>query len=392
MTAGESSTAKSVGQAKARYILIGGFLGAGKTTAIGRLAQQLTGQGLRVGLITNDQGRNLVDTAMLRSQGFATEEIPGGCFCCRFDSLVEALQKLAAGLRPQVFVAEPVGSCTDLVATVTYPLRRLYGDEYAVAPVSVLLDPIRAERVLGLTKGGSFSEKVLYIYHKQIEEADLVVIGKCDLVDEGRLDALRQVVKARYPGKEILTVSARNGTNLDEWFARITRTHPGGGTVMDVDYQVYGEGEALLGWLNGTARISAQTPVDAGEFLGHLAREIQQRLNARQAEVAHLKMTLSPDASALGELAVVNLVRNDFVPELSYRLDEPVRSGRLIVNLRAEAAPELLDRTVREGLGATVARFADLTVTVDHLESFRPGQPNPTHGRGERDTEQGTTS
>jgi G3E family GTPase len=43
-----------------------------------------------VGLITNDQGSNLVDTAMLRSQRFATEEIPGDCFCCRFDSLVEA--------------------------------------------------------------------------------------------------------------------------------------------------------------------------------------------------------------------------------------------------------------------------------------------------------------
>ena len=78
------------GTGPARFIMIGGFLGAGKTMAVGRLAARLTEQGLRVGLITNDQGRNLVDTAMLRSQRFATEEIPGGCFCCRFDSLVEA--------------------------------------------------------------------------------------------------------------------------------------------------------------------------------------------------------------------------------------------------------------------------------------------------------------
>src|SRR5678809_1652312 len=105
---------------RARYIMIGGFLGAGKTTAVGRLARVLTDKGLRVGLITNDQGRNLVDTAMLRSQGFATEEIPGGCFCCRFNSLVEAAQKLSDATRPDVFIAEPVGSCTDLVATVTY--------------------------------------------------------------------------------------------------------------------------------------------------------------------------------------------------------------------------------------------------------------------------------
>src|SRR5687767_8615072 len=79
---------------KPRYIMIGGFLGAGKTTAVGKLAEHLTKQGLRVGLITNDQGQNLVDTAMLRAKGFATEEIPGGCFCCRFNSLVEASRKL----------------------------------------------------------------------------------------------------------------------------------------------------------------------------------------------------------------------------------------------------------------------------------------------------------
>src|SRR5947207_3407813 len=96
---------------KTRYIMIGGFLGAGKTTAIAGLAQRLSRQGQRVGLITNDQGSGLVDTAMLRSRGFATEEIPGGCFCCRFNSLLDAARRLTAQSKPDVFIAEPVGSC-----------------------------------------------------------------------------------------------------------------------------------------------------------------------------------------------------------------------------------------------------------------------------------------
>ena len=50
-----------------RYYMIGGFLGAGKTTAVAELAAHLTKKGRRFGLITNDQGRELVDTAMLRS-------------------------------------------------------------------------------------------------------------------------------------------------------------------------------------------------------------------------------------------------------------------------------------------------------------------------------------
>jgi len=363
---------------KARYIMIGGFLGAGKTTAVGKLAKRLSDQGLRVGLITNDQGRNLVDTTMLRSQGFATEEIPGGCFCCRFNSLMDAAQKLTQQSRPQVFIAEPVGSCTDLVATVTYPLRRLYGENFTVAPVTVLVDPIRAQRVFGPEQGGNFSEKVVYIYNKQLEEANLIVISKCDLLDEVRLESLRGAIAAKFPGKEILAVSAREGTNLDEWFGKITSEEQAGGRAMEVDYAVYADGEALLGWLNCTVQLAAKTAFDGDAFLSELAAEVQKRLSAIEAEVAHLKMALSPDAG-LGEIGVVNLVRNDFVPELSMRLEEPIESGQLIINLRAEAAPDVLGTAVREGLAAAAARFATLKATLDHLEHFRPGKPMPTH-------------
>ncbi len=126
MPYGMKQAAKTSPGPKARYIMIGGFLGAGKTTVLGRLAKHLAGRGLRVGLITNDQGRNLVDTAMLRAQGFATEEISGGCFCCRFNSLVDAVARLTEQSRPDVFIAEPVGSCTDLAATVAYPSQSIW--------------------------------------------------------------------------------------------------------------------------------------------------------------------------------------------------------------------------------------------------------------------------
>lgn len=376
MPYGMKQAAKTSPGPKARYIMIGGFLGAGKTTVLGRLAKHLAGQGLRVGLITNDQGRNLVDTAMLRAQGFATEEISGGCFCCRFNSLVDAVARLTEQSRPDVFIAEPVGSCTDLAATVAYPLRRLYGAKFTVAPVSVLVDGIRGLRVFGLEKGGSFSEKVLSIYLKQIEEADLAVINKCDLLDERRLESLRQAIAARFPGKEIVAVSARYGTNLDGWFARITSEEQVSRTAMEIDYEVYAQGEAMLGWLNCTVQLAAKGAFDGDKFLSDLAREVQKRL--REAEVAHLKMTLCPD-SGLGRIGVVSLVRNDFVPELALTLEEPVEEGQLIVNLRAEAAPEVLGTAVQEALAATARKFSTLQATLDHLEHFRPGKPTPTH-------------
>ncbi len=358
--------------------MIGGFLGAGKTTAVLQFARRLSGRGQRVGLITNDQGSELVDTAMLRSRGFATEEIPGGCFCCRFNSLVDAAQKLTTSARPDVFIAEPVGSCTDLVATVTYPLRRIYGNDYLVAPLSVLLDPIRALRILGLESGGKFSEKVLYIYRKQLEEADILVINKSDAIDAPRRERLRRALEAEYPAKQVLLVSARTEEGLDDWFDLVVNSAQPAGIAMGVDYAVYAEGESLLGWLNATLQISSSSGFDGNQALRELASLLQNRLDLAGAEVAHLKMTLSPD-EGLGDIGVVNLVRNDFVPELSLTLGDELDSGQLIINLRAEGDPDILGGALDTALTEMRAGRPDLTLRQDHRECFRPGKPQPTH-------------
>lgn len=369
----------SVPQAQpARYVMIGGFLGAGKTTAVCKLARHLTGQGLRVGLITNDQGSQLVDTAMLTSNGFPVEEIAGGCFCCRFNSLVDAARKLSASSRPDVFIAEPVGSCTDLVATVSYPLRRIYGGDFAIAPLSVLVDPIRAQRVLGLVEGGKFSEKVTYIYRKQLEEADIIVINKRELLSSPALEELRGALAQAFPGREILDVSARTGAGLEPWFDRMAAGQQESRSTMPVDYQIYAEGEALLGWLNATVSLDAKLPFDGNAALQRFASAMQQQLEEQGAQIAHLKMTLDP-REGIGDLAVINLVRNDYVPELSQELQDPLQAGQLIVNLRAEIAPEALKSSVESALASSFPAAAGVGAVLEHLEFFQPGKPEPTH-------------
>jgi len=368
---------------KARYIMIGGFLGAGKTTAMGKLARHLTDQGLKVGLITNDQAGGLVDTKLMRNQGFATEEIAGGCFCCRFNTLVDAAAKLTDATRPDVFIAEPVGSCTDLVATVTYPLRRMYGDQFTIAPLSVLVDPIRARRILGLDDGGNFSSKVAYIYKKQLEEADVIVVNKQELLTPEQLTELVDALETAFPNAFVITASVRDQIGLPAWYDILTQETQGSHAAMAMDYEIYAEGEALLGWLNATVTLKAEDEFEANEFLKDLAADIQDRLQTEQAEVAHLKMTYSPDDGIAGEIASVNLVRNDNVPESGMTLDEPSTGGQLIVNLRAEAAPEQLLSALTAALETVTGRFAGLAASLDHQEHFRPGKPVPTHRDGE---------
>jgi 2',3'-cyclic-nucleotide 2'-phosphodiesterase (5'-nucleotidase family) len=127
---------------------------------------------------------------------------------------------LARDTAPEVLLAEPVGSCTDLVATVSLPLARIYGDRFTVAPVSVVVDPLRALRILGADgsgDGGGFSPNVAYIYRKQLEEAEIVVINKCDLVSPAQRSALRAAraaTLARLAGVFAEAAAIRRGKTI----------------------------------------------------------------------------------------------------------------------------------------------------------------------------------
>ena len=177
-----------------RFVMVGGFLGAGKTTTLARLARFYQGRGQKVGLVTNDQAQDLVDTTSLRAQGLPVEEVPGACFCCRFDDLVDRVGRLESGQRPDVILAEPVGSCTDLIATVVAPLRDLYGQRFEVTPYPVLFKPSHGLRILRGESGAGFSPKAAYIFKKQLEEADAIVINRLDELGAAELSELTALV------------------------------------------------------------------------------------------------------------------------------------------------------------------------------------------------------
>ena len=366
---------------RARYVMIGGFLGAGKTTAIARIGKLLTDRGLRVGLITNDQSHGLVDTAFLRSRGFDVEEITGGCFCCRFPSLREAAAKLSAATRPDVFLAEPVGSCTDLVATVSYPLRRIYGEDFDVAPLSVMVDPARAARILGVVEGKPFSKKVVYVYEKQLEEASVLVVNKCDTLEAESRTRLVEALRERYPKKDVLCCAAETGEGVEAWVDHVWTRSFVEAPTMAIDYDTYAEGEALLGWLNATLRLEADEPLDGDQLLVDLAARIAAEVAASGGEVAHLKMTLDP-GDPLGRLAVVSTVRNDQAPMLREALADPVIAGQVVLNLRAEAGPDRLLEIVRDAVARGAkpeGTTAQAKLHLEHEEHFRPARPTPTH-------------
>ena len=197
-----------------RYIMVGGFLGAGKTTTLGRLARHYQDQGLKVGIVTNDQAANLVDTNSLRSQGFNVGEVAGACFCCRFDDLMSTIEGLQESQAPDVILAEPVGSCTDLVATVLQPIKQLFNAKFSIAPYAVILKPSHGRKILKGERGSGFSPKAEYILRKQLEEADAILINRIDELSPEQALELTTLVEEQFPGTPVLSISARQGTGF----------------------------------------------------------------------------------------------------------------------------------------------------------------------------------
>lgn len=355
-----------------RFVMLGGFLGAGKTTALLRLAHHYASQNLRVGIITNDQAEGLVDTLTFREAGLATEEIPSGCFCCHFEKLLEASGRLADGLHPDVILAEPVGSCTDLVNAVITPLRKLYADRFSVAPYAVVLDPERA--LEALTAGGAqgFSSKVTYIYKMQQNEADIIAVNKVDRLTPAALETVMELVRRNFPKAAHLAVSARTGEGFDGLTAFIDGQGTSGRHTAAVDYAVYAEGEAALGWLNARVKLVGKNAWDGDATLVSFANRVHASLVAAGAEVAHFKMRLIDGEREAAAHATSNLRG----AEVNRRLDGPLTTGILVVNLRAEARPDIIKQIVQETIDA-VAAERGLAHEVVSLEAFAPSPPVP---------------
>ncbi|TFG55933.1 MAG: cobalamin biosynthesis protein, partial [Methanomassiliicoccus sp.] len=132
---------QSEGKAPTRFVVLGGYLGAGKTTLAAALGKELRSKyGKSVAIITNDQGNVLVDTEYMKNAGFDVKDVLGGCFCANFGEFVKNARTLVSTGRPDVIIAEPIGTSTAILGSVVAPLRTMYPDEFQVAPFFVVVD------------------------------------------------------------------------------------------------------------------------------------------------------------------------------------------------------------------------------------------------------------
>ncbi|OPY34899.1 MAG: putative GTP-binding protein YjiA [Methanomassiliicoccales archaeon PtaU1.Bin124] len=350
-----------------RIAIIGGFLGAGKTTIINKLAKSLKEKGNNVAIITNDQGEALVDTKYCADNGIEVAEVLRGCFCCKFPDFMHSARGLVGSKGPEVILAEPVGSCTDLLATVVAPLKVMYPKEFTVAPLVILVD---SERVL---EQGFDPEKIGdYLRKHQIMEAEHVVLSKTDKVTAEELDEIKEVITTLNPHAHIISYSAITNKGLDKILAIILSNDVSARTPVDIDYDIYAKAEAELGWYNGTFRFHAKDKVDGYDIATKVLRSIAAQYGAD--DIAHAKIMLQSERSSMKISSVMQNITVDNVSGSRYA-DGNVT---LTVNARIVSSPEMLRQTVRMAVQKTMEQ-ANIAMSGFEDDCFSPSRPNPTH-------------
>ncbi len=349
--------------------IVGGFLGSGKTTAIIAASRALMAAGKKVGIITNDQGKYLVDSSFIRQANLPGVEVTGGCFCCNYDNLDQRLDQLIVAEHPDIVFAESVGSCADLVATVIKPMLQLRQVSQTPTSFTVFTDC----RLLRLYMSGEpmpFSDEVSYIFGKQIEESQLTVLNKSDLLPRDRQVMLLERFHEKYPDKTALLQCSLADLSISDWLEHISSGNARlPEASLDIDYQRYGAGEARLAWVD--VEYFMTIPGGAGRQAAQdIVESVFSRLDAARVPVGHVKFYfddgLTPCKISLTSLQQVNW--QDAITALEGT------KIRLLVNARAEMKAENLRNLLEEAIGST-----GWQLQPGVSDAFHPRQPKPTH-------------
>jgi Ni2+-binding GTPase involved in maturation of urease and hydrogenase len=354
-----------------KLYLVGGFLGSGKTTAIQQASLHLLKKGVRLAVITNDQGEQLVDGMFIQSLGITSKEVKNGCFCCNYNQLTDHILTLCGTVNPEVIFAESVGSCTDLVATVVKPLRKFHTDVPVV--LSVFAD---ASLLYSLMNGQSsfLNEKVQYIYKKQLEEADILVINKVDLLDSQELAEVEKLIALDYLGKKVLYQNSLDSDSLQDWiialgdFDATARKQS-----LEINYDIYAEGEAMLGWLDKQLLIETENE-DAAAVALAIILGIYAQIKRKGYLIGHLKFLLD-DGTKKVKISFTG-TGNDLDKQATQLI--PTNKLSLLINARVQAAPEVLEKLIQNSISEIILKTSCF-ITPSHSASFKPGYPKPTY-------------
>lgn len=187
-------------------LILGGFLGSGKTTVLLDLVKHIVKNSEKetpVAILENEIGEVDVDGGAVNSAGYAVKSLYAGCACCELlGQLPFAVEEIINDMSPEVLIIETTG--------LAVPSSMIDALRYLSCEVRtcILVDAARWDRI---------HKPLENLLKEQLQSAQVIVINKCDLVDDATLEQVKQSA-LQYAGgtKPLICVSAQEGLTASD--------------------------------------------------------------------------------------------------------------------------------------------------------------------------------
>lgn len=334
-----------------KFAVFSGFLGSGKTSTMIALTKYYTATYGKAAMISNDLGgKGLADHRLAKLQGCNAAEITDECICFCHDVLRNQLELFYAD-GVELVVSDIPGFGVGALEHVYHGLEHDYPAAFEFAPFTVLTEP---GTVQILSSGRE--DDMASILQAQLQEADLIVLNKCDLLSEDEKNRELRMLGDMFPHAEVIGISARTGDGLEELSRKLTEGkasmhHP------DIDYEdkdlQHAMGMLSEYYIQYHAQVCCDD-FDGTAYLEALAAEIQQSIRAGGYEIPHLKLLAwSPE----GDYGKVDLLGADRAIEISHRFSQPCVDLAVTLNTTAACPPEELDAMILSAIESVSTKY-----------------------------------
>ena len=350
-----------------KFAVFSGFLGSGKTTTMMALTDYYTAHHGRAAMISNDLGHGvtLADHRYARLCGCNASEMTDECICYQNENLADRLRSYYDD-GCELVISDIPGFGVGALEHVYHGLTEKYPGEFDLAPFTVLVEP-RTVAILRDGTGGDLE----YLYDTQLVEADLIVLNKCDLMDENRREEDVRWLRGRYPEAEVLCISALRAEGLEELSQALAR----GKASMRRPEIGYG-GEAFRAAMGRISEFYLQfravvccNDFDGNAWLSEMAGALKTEIEKAGYEVPHFKLLAwEPE----GDFGKVDLLGTEREIEVNHRFARPCTDLAAVLNASAVCPAGTLEQVAMDTVRTVSDRY-QLELTVFKKECFGMG-------------------
>ena len=187
-----------------KILLVGGFLGSGKTSFILKLAHHMIEDlGIaNIVILENEIGEISVDDKVLKGSGYQVKGLFAGCVCCTLaGELPSAVRQIEREINPDWIIMEATG--------VAFPYNSKENVENALGiscKIVCLTDAQRWKRLF---------RAMDHLFRYQLMEADVVLVNKIDVADQESIDQCLSDVKELNPTAVVVPTCANESIPIE---------------------------------------------------------------------------------------------------------------------------------------------------------------------------------